>query len=219
VRDVESALHAYLNKRIDHRVISVVLEREDEPPAKANAAPLRAAPSVPKEPRAMPREAVAPEAVAERPAERRTPAAARSRDRVRFVSANLYVSGLRTQAQVELAWQGMTRAGSATGASTRDNAARLVASATLHALQPFLGEERALAVDEVVRLRLGRRGVVVVTVKLLEGRTERLLTGSCTVEQDLPQSVVYATLAAVNRVLGGMTLREPVEYELRPASA
>jgi hypothetical protein len=138
---------------------------------------------------------------------------------VRFVSANLYVSGVRTQAQVELAWQGVTRAGSATGASTRDNAARLVAAATLSALQPFLGEERVLVVDDVVRLRLGRRAAVVVTVKLLEGRTERLLTGSGTVEQDLPQSVVYATLAAVNRVLGGMTLREPVEYELRPASA
>jgi hypothetical protein len=35
----------------------------------------------------------------------------------------------------------------------------------------------------------------------------------------LPQSVVYATLAAVNRILGGLPLREPVEYELRPASA
>ena len=38
------------------------------------------------------------------------------------------------------------------------------------------------------------------------------------VEQDVAQSVVYATLAAVNRVLGGLRSREPVEYELRPTS-
>jgi len=139
--------------------------------------------------------------------------------RVRFVSANLYVAGLRTQAQVELTWRGMTRLGSATGPSTRENAERLVASATLSALQPFLGEERTLAVEDVARLRMGRRTVYVVSVKLLEQRSEKVLTGSCTLEQDAPQTVVFATLAAVNRILGGLASQEPVEYELRPASA
>src|SRR5215813_9342875 len=38
-RDVESALNAYLKRRIDHRVISVVVEREDAAPA--NASPVR----------------------------------------------------------------------------------------------------------------------------------------------------------------------------------
>ena len=60
--------------------------------------------------------------------------------------------------------------------------------------------------------------VVLVTVKLLGQRSEKTLVGSCTVEQDMAQSVVYATLAAVNRVLGGLRSREPVEYELRPTS-
>jgi hypothetical protein len=137
---------------------------------------------------------------------------------VRFVGANLYVAGLRTQAQVEIAWRGVTRLGSATGASARDDAGRLVAAATLQALQPFLGEERMLAVQDVARLRMGRRTVVVVAVKLLEQRSEKALTGSCTLEHDLPQTVVFATLSAVNRILGGLAVREPVEYELRPTS-
>jgi hypothetical protein len=138
--------------------------------------------------------------------------------RIRFVSANLFVSGLRTQAQVELAWRGVTRLGSATGASTRDNAERLVATATINALQPYLGDANALALQEVALVSLGRQEAVVVTVKLLEQRQEKTLTGSCTVEHDVQQSVVYATLDSVNRVLGGMAVREPVEYELRPAS-
>jgi hypothetical protein len=218
VRDVESALNAYLQKRVDHRVISVVMEKEDAvgegaegteglgvPPA---AVAVKAAP---------PPEAARAVGNTGLPAAAGPPRGAR-RERVRFVSANLYVTGLRTQAQVEIAWHGVTRLGSATGPSARDNAERLVASATLQALQPFLGEERSLAVQDVMRVRMGRRTVVVVAVKLLEQRSEKALTGSCTLEHDLPQTVVFATLSAVNRILGGLAVREPVEYELRPTS-
>jgi hypothetical protein len=139
--------------------------------------------------------------------------------RVRFVNANLFVSGLRTQAEVELSWQGATRVGNATGASARDNAFRLLSSATLSALAPFLGPDVSLAPHDVEFVRLGRQEAVVVAVKLLAQRSEKTLVGSCTVEQDVAQSVVYATLAAVNRVLGGLRTVEAVEYELRPTSA
>jgi hypothetical protein len=138
--------------------------------------------------------------------------------RVHFVNANLFVSGLRTQAEVELSWQGTTRVGNATGASARDNAARLLSSATLSALAPFLGPEVTLAPHDVQFVRLGRQKAVVVAVKLLAHRSEKTLVGSCTVEQDVAQSVVFATLAAVNRVLGGLKTVEEVEYELRPTS-
>jgi len=225
VRDVESALNAYLQRRIDHRVISVVMEKEEAAPQERPEPPLRVVPrggvesAAPPSPREAPRE---PERRAERPAERRGPAVtapvAGGEDRVRFVSANLFVAGLRTQAQVELTWRGVTRLGSSTGPSSRDNAERLVAAATLQALQPFLGEDRTLAAQEVTRVKLGRRTVFVVGVKLLEQRSEKTLTGSCTLEHDAPQSVVFATLAAVNRVLGGLPAQEPVEYELRPTS-
>ena len=83
---------------------------------------------------------------------------------------------------------------------------------------PYLGDDVTLAPHEVEFVRLGRQEVVLVTVKLLGQRSEKTLVGSCTVEQDMAQSVVYATLAAVNRVLGGLRSREPVEYELRPTS-
>ena len=224
VRDVESALKATLGRHVDHRVISVVIEREDAAPTNATRAATPRAPAyepAPEAPRTVVSEA--PRSMSE-PSERTAPrmrlaAPPTGGARVRFVSANLYVAGLRTQAQVELTWRGMTRLGSATGPSTRENAERLVASATLSALQPFLGEERTLAVEDVARLRMGRRAVYVVSVKLLEQRSEKVLTGSCTLEQDAPQTVVFATLAAVNRILGGMASQEPVEYELRPASA
>jgi hypothetical protein len=226
---VESALNAYLKRRIDHRVISVVVERDDAAPAgaspaKPQARPVAEAPAPVAQAPERPRESASEPSSAREPVERPAPRAraaeaAPSGTRVRFASANVYVAGLRTQAQVELQWRGMLRLGSATGPSTRENAERLVASATLNALQPFLGEERTLAVQDVSRLRLGRQTVYVVSVKLLEHRSEKVLTGSCTLEQDVPQTVVFATLAAVNRILGGLPAQEPVEYELRPTSA
>jgi len=225
-RDVESALNAYLKRRIDHRVISVVVEREDAAPTNASPAKAAARPAVEALPPApeRAREPVSSEAPSMRESFERAAPRVRAAEpaatgtRVRFASANVYVAGLRTQAQVELQWRGMLRLGSATGPSTRENAERLVASATLNALQPFLGEERTLAVQDVARLRVGRQTVYVVSVKLLEHRNEKVLTGSCTLEQDVPQTVVFATLAAVNRILGGLPAQEPVEYELRPTS-
>ena len=222
VRDVETSLKAFLKRAIDHRMISVALQEPEAAPAGAGAPAATPEKSSPL-PVAPPAVKATPEpekpASAERPAARPEPVAARvGGSRVRFMTANLFVSGLRTQAQVELSWQGMTRLGNATGASARDNAYRLLSSATLNALVPYLGEDVTLAPHEVEFVRLGRQEVVVVTVKLLGQRSEKTLVGSCTVEQDVAQSVVYATLAAVNRVLGGLRSREPVEYELRPTS-
>jgi len=221
VRDVETALKAFLKRGIDHRMISVALQAPDEAAPVAAAAPVVAAPAVVAAPVPAPAPVTPPPppAPAPAPAARAVAAAPVDSVRVRFVNANLFVSGLRTQAEVELSWQGTTRVGNATGASARDNAHRLLAAATLSAIAPFLGPDVTLAAHDVEFVRLGRQESVVVAVKLLAQRSEKTLVGACTVEQDLSQSVVYATLAAVNRVLGGLRVVEPVEYELRPTSS
>ena len=140
-------------------------------------------------------------------------------ERIRFGSVNLFVSGPRTQAQVELRWRGLPRLGSAAGFSTRDGANRLVAEATLAAVGELLAEDLALEIHEAEFLRLGKKRAAVVSVSLLVGRQEKLLIGSCVVEQDLQQAVVCATLAAVNRLVAGLRPKEPTEYLLRPTSA
>lgn len=152
-------------------------------------------------------------------AERRGSAGAQVIDRIRFGNVNLFVSGARTQAQVELRWGGFPRMGSASGWSTRANAHRIVAQATLAAVQEFLADEIALGVEDLEFLRLGRSRVVVVSLSLLVGRQEKSLTGTCTVEQDDHQAVVLATLAALNRVVGSLRPRETTEYILRPTSS
>jgi len=190
VRDVQTLLLTRFNRPINHKVVSVAYT--DPEPSGPQIAPL--------------------------PAEAVTPAPAAAEERVRFAGVNLYVSGARTQAQVELRWKSIQRMGSAAGFSTREGAHRLIAEATIAALQEYLEDELALSVDQVDVRRVGGQEVVVVSLALVSHRQSKALVGSCTVEQDAQQAVALATLAALNRVLGGLRTKEPTEYVLRPTS-
>lgn len=199
VRDVQTLLATRFNVKPDHRVISVAYAAPSEAPA-------------------PPAETRAPEAPQPAPAvESRRAAPADSR--IRFEGVNVYVSGPKAHAQVELSWKGLSRMGSSSGWSTREASHRLIASATLAAVKEFLEEDLALSVDEAQVVRMGREDVIVVSLALLAHRQQRTLAGCCSLGGDAQQAVVLATLAALNRVVGGLRTKEPTEYVLRPASS
>lgn len=202
VRDVQTVLRTSLGVGIDHRIVSVAL-------AQPGAAQPGEAPA-PEPPVAFARPAPAPE---------EEPQPAPVGDRIQFEGVNLFVSGPRTQAQVELRWKGMPRIGSAAGWSARDEAHRLVAQAAAAAVQEFLADPVALNVHGVAFEQFDRRRVAVVALSIVAHRQEKLLTGTCPVEQDTPQAVVLATLDALNRVVGGLRVKEPTEYVLRPTNS
>jgi hypothetical protein len=191
VKDVVGLIWTRFNRRIDHRIVGVVRVRAQE-----NSAPK----------------------VEGRPTLEEPAPVLEDASRIRFGSANLYMDGARAQAQVELRWKGVLRMGSASGWCSREGSHRLVATATLAALQEFLDDEVALGVEDVHVVRMGGHEVAIVGLALLTHRQEKLLTGCCTVGRDLPQAVVLASLSALNRVIGGLKTKEPIEYILRPAS-
>ena len=219
VRDVQAVLRTDLGVAIDHRVVSVALARPEPKGERAAAEPAAPEPAAP-EPAAAPaaRETAPLPAARVREAPEREPDAAPQDDRIRYENVNLIVHGQRTQAQVELRWKGMPRIGNATGWSARDDAQRLVAQATTMAVQEFLADPVALNVRDVTFVDVSGRRVAVVVLSLLAHRHEKVLTGSCTVEQDTPQAVALATLAALNRLVAGMRAKEPTEYVLRAES-
>jgi len=139
-------------------------------------------------------------------------------ERIRFVSANLYVSGSRIQAQVELQWRGVSRMGSASGWSTREGAHSLVASATLAAVREYLDGDLAFGLRGLDIVRTAGSEVAVVGVELLARRERRCLYGCCTIEHDPPQAIALATLGALNRVTTGLPTRGAIESFLRPTS-
>ena len=199
VRDIQTVLRTGLGVSIDHRVVSVALAATEPDSAPAAAA------------------ARSPEARFEDDLRPEEPVLV-PHERIRFESVNLFVAGARTQAQVELRWKGLPRMGSATGWSTRDESHRLVAQAAAAAVQEFLADPVALSVQAVEFVEVGRHRLVVVALTLMAHRHERLLSGTSLVLQDTPQAVVLATLAALNRVVGGMAIKEPTEYVLRPST-
>jgi hypothetical protein len=234
VRDVQAVLQTRFNRSIDYRVVSVAyLSNTDGGPERRagngvasgptsdpeTVDPVRTSASTATAPR--PIEGVAPAVVSgkvvEGPSGANAPAST-VEERIRFGGVNLYVSGPRTQAQVELVWRGLPRMGAAAGWSTRAGAHRLVAQATVAAVQEFLADELALGLMDLEFLRLGKKRAVVVSLSMLVERQEKILVGTCVLEQDLHQAVVFATLAALNRLVSGLRPKEPTEYVLRPTS-
>ena len=212
VRDIQSMIQARFGRAIDHRIVSVAFTQARPPAERPRAsapppAPPVAAPAISAAPVAPP---IALHAV--RPGEG-------GEDRIRFGSVNLYIAGPRAQAQVELKWRGETHLGSAAGWSSRDASFRLVASATLGALQEIVQDDVGIGLESLELVRVGRHEVAVVGLTLLAHRQEKLLVGSCPVEQDAQQAVALATLAALNRVIGGLRTREATEYVVRTSSA
>lgn len=209
VRDIQSVLRTELDLAIDHRIVSVALAR----PAGEGAPPLESQPALGA---GRDGHTGAIGGTAYTAASEPTSTAVSLKDeRILFENVNLIVHGQRTQAQVELRWKGLPRVGNASGWGTRDESHRMVAQATTLAVQEFLADPIALNVREVSFCEVAGMRVVVVVLSLLAHRSEKVLTGSCTVESDTPQAVVLATLAALNRVVAGMRAKEPTEYILR----
>jgi len=219
VRDVQTILRTRFGHQIDHRVVSVAYTNDPaERPAHAAPHPAPPAPAVPAAPVYAAPAAAAPLQDPGAGEVAGAAAVAAADDRVRFESANLYVNGPRVTAQVELRWKGLARVGTASGLTSREAADELVAAAAVAAIQEYLEDDIGLGRASVADLRLGRHDVKIVAVPLVAHRLEKTLVGSCTVEQDAQQAVVLATLAALNRVLGGLRTREPIEFVLRPTS-
>jgi len=183
VRDIQSVLRAELDLAIDHRIVSVALAR----PAGENAPALDTQPAL-----GAGRDAHATPSTQHHVPEPAPPSPSLKDERILFENVNLIVHGQRTQAQVELRWKGLPRVGNASGWGTRDESHRLVAQATTLAVQEFLADPIALNVREVSFCDVAGMRVVVVVLSLLAHRSEKVLTGSCTVDSDTPQAVVLA---------------------------
>jgi hypothetical protein len=135
-------------------------------------------------------------------------------ERLAFENVRVETSGLETEARVELALGAAHVLGIAAGPATRGSSLELAAEACLRAAVRFVEESVSFALGGLDRVRIGRDLVIVVVVRMIQGRTEKVLTGSSPVDQDDLRTVTYATLDAINRVFGQLTPRQLVEYVL-----
>ena len=135
--------------------------------------------------------------------------------RFAFVSVNVVTSREGLRAEVELVRDAQV----AFGAATSDNIAApvwsVVAEATLRAISEYLDDTIRLCLIGVVKAPLGDDEAMMVRVDVVTSRWTKSLAGCALVGGHENQSVVFATLDAVNRVSGKLEFRTSIEYKIQ----
>jgi hypothetical protein len=192
-RDVESCLKAMLGMDVDHRKIGVVVIDESET-GKAGA---HASAGVPDS-----------EKIVEFPVEEFP-------SRFEFRSVNLFISHENIQAEVELVRNNLEVLGNAASANLSVSPLRVVAEAALNAVGELLEDPNRVGLADVREISLGGDPAVVVKVDLIRNREVKHLAGCSFFSGNINQTVVFATLDAVNRVLGKLASRKTIEYRIK----
>lgn len=109
------------------------------------------------------------------------------------------VDGSRITVSVELSWHDERMVGTATGPAAMSTKSRLVAEATLDALEQALDEDAAFGVSAADITDVGPHSVAIAVIVFVVGGTERVLTGSAIEDGSPSKSMVRAVLDALNR--------------------
>jgi hypothetical protein len=192
-RDVETCLKAELGIHIDHRKIGVALYEDSDPLSRE--APVRTA------------GAEEPEIITEFPV-------VEFPSRFAFQSVNLFISQDGVRAEVELTLEGTEAFGSAKSDNRAHSRLDLIAEATLKAVSEFLDENLKLCLFKALEVPLGDESAVVVRVDLIQGRDRKSFAGCSIISGDVNETVVFATLDAINRILGKLRSKSSVEYKI-----
>ena len=121
--------------------------------------------------------------------------------RVRFSDVSIAFNGSRTEATVRLMKDGILYSGSANGNSSPNSQMKLIAGATLKAIEESGLSESSLVLEDANEVAIGGKRAAMVLVSLAADRGEEFLSGSAIIKQDVWKGVVNATLDAVNRRL------------------
>lgn len=136
------------------------------------------------------------EAVKEKaPAEAREPRVCRPR----IHAINASVSGIVAAASVTLEIDGDMYVGEATAPASQTARERIVAQATLNAVDQYAKGTHSFSLEDVAIVRLGRQDVAVSCVTMISPLGEQSFAGSAVVRQNGKDSIARATLDAINR--------------------
>jgi len=125
--------------------------------------------------------------------------------RAQIKSINAEVSGVHAEITVVLELEGDVYVGKVQGPNSQTGRKRLVAQATLDALQQYLHGAMSFALEDVEIVQLGSESVAVACVTLVTSLGEQSFAGSALVRQNEKDSIVRATLDAINRRMGFLT--------------
>jgi hypothetical protein len=148
--------------------------------------------------------------------EDREEARSEKRYRARLAAIRFTNSGGKGEVEVTLERVGFTVSGEASGVADGGGGLRLVAHATLRALEKMIGGDASFELLDVVRIASGERTAVVVLVNFASASDLRSLAGCVQFEDDDQKATALATLDASNRIIEMLGPPDQTEYEVTP---
>lgn len=123
------------------------------------------------------------------------------RDKGRPVLTRISLTSGKDEAEVtvEIGLGKALVSGDAKGIPTPNRWLRLAAEATLDALSKFLSPKTKISLHDVTVAQSKAAKIALVTVTLVDDGQQVMLSGSCPITYDERESVVRATLDAINR--------------------
>ncbi len=123
------------------------------------------------------------------------------RARLKFSDVAISLNGSSSEVTVRLMKDDSVCCGTATGGGSPSGQMKLIAEATLKAIDASGTLSVGLSLEDAMEASVGSRRVAVVLVGLTGGRGDEVLAGCALIRQDIWKGVVNATLDAVNRRL------------------
>jgi hypothetical protein len=128
-----------------------------------------------------------------------------AKPRPRLVSVGHEVSGKQAKVTVALQLGGVEYDGVAQGAASTMGRLRLVATATLNAVERIIPETHSFALEDITAVKLGRETIVVTSIAILGNTSDETYAGCAIVKDDEREAIVRSVLDAVNRRLSFLT--------------
>jgi len=119
--------------------------------------------------------------------------------RLKLKTIEYSTSGTRADVKVILEKEDSYFEGESSGANTTYNSQRLLSTATLKAVESFLGIEDNFILEDITVSNLAGREVVVTAITFIADFGEQMFSGCAFVNRDKKEAVVKSTLDAINR--------------------
>jgi hypothetical protein len=136
--------------------------------------------------------------------------------RPRFVSLRFSASGGKGRCEVVLERDELEVTGEASGISAGTGRLRLIAKATLRAVEKLLEEQVEFELLDIIKLNAGNRDALIALATCVFERGVKDLAGCVQYDDDEQEAAALAALDACNRIVEITPQVERTEYEVTP---
>lgn len=119
--------------------------------------------------------------------------------RLIFSDIKVATTGNHFKVVVRLESNGKTYEGKVSGINWDQNQEYLVAKATLEGISSYLESSIFFQIDEIKKIRLDSKDIVIVSINLINSKRKENLIGSAVIRDDFNKALVKAILKATNR--------------------